>query len=90
MTGIPQSTATIIAGMCDRSQNHFAICVQNDAYPASLELRKIYRVLPDEHAAAHRQLRVIDESGEDYLFPAELFVPISLPRAAESAFAMSG
>jgi hypothetical protein len=52
----------------------FALCVQNEGYPASLELRKAYRVLADEQASKRHQLRVIDESGEDYLYPEEYFV----------------
>lgn len=63
----------------------FVLCVSNKDYPASLELRKVYRLLPDEKAARHRQLRVIDESGEDYLYPEAYFVPIKLPQAAERA-----
>lgn len=47
----------------------FAVCVDNDGYPVSLKLHKIYRVLPDEDAEADGDLRVVDESGEDYLFP---------------------
>jgi hypothetical protein len=58
----------------------FAICVDNSEYPASLELRKIYRVLPDEDAAKDGDIRVIDESGEDYLYPADYFVVIEVPR----------
>ncbi len=61
------------------------LCVQNKDYPASLELRKVYRLLSDVHASKHRQMRVIDESGEDYLYPEEYFVPIKLPQAAERA-----
>jgi hypothetical protein len=57
----------------------FAVCVNNANYPASLELHKIYRVLPDEDAGVDGDLRVIDESGEDYLYPADRFVPIVLP-----------
>jgi hypothetical protein len=56
-----------------------AVCVQNDGYAASLELRKLYVTVPDADAAKHRQLRVIDESGEDYLYPQEFFVPVDLP-----------
>ncbi|MDP3740112.1 MAG: hypothetical protein Q8R02_22195 [Hyphomonadaceae bacterium] len=56
----------------------FAVCVRNDGYPASLELRKIYEVLADPDAAKHDQLRVIDESGEDYLYPVGYFAPIEL------------
>lgn len=54
----------------------FTVCVQNTGYEASLELHKIYPVLPDEDALRHGLVRVIDESGEDYLYPEALFVPI--------------
>jgi len=59
---------------------HFAVCIDNRGYPASLELHKIYRVLPDEGAAEDGDVRVIDESGEDYLYPAERFVEVELPQ----------
>ncbi len=62
------------------SLSQFAICLDNSEYPASLELHKIYRVLPDEEAAEDGDLRIIDESGEDYLYPAEYFVVIEVPR----------
>jgi hypothetical protein len=67
------------------SPNRFAVCVNNADYPASLELHKIYRVLPDDDAAKEGDLRVIDESGEDYLYPAEYFVPIQLPHSVEES-----
>jgi len=63
----------------------FVLCVRNTGYPASLDLRKVYRLLSDEQAAKHRQVRVVDESGEDYLYPQEYFVPIKLPQSAERA-----
>lgn len=63
----------------------YAICVKNEEYPASLQLWKVYRVLCDEKGARHDMIRVIDESGEDYLFSASYFVPVELPQAAESA-----
>ena len=63
----------------------FAICIANTAYPAALEVRKIYQVLPDADAAQHHYLRVIDESGEDYLYPAAYFVPIDLPQPIQEA-----
>ena len=52
----------------------FAVCIDNSGYPASLEVHKIYQVIPDEHAAEEGDLRVIDESGEDYLYPASSFM----------------
>ena len=63
----------------------FAVCVSNADYAASLELHKIYRVLPDDDAAIDGDIRVIDESGEDYLYPAEFFVIVDLPQAVEKS-----
>jgi len=68
-----------------KTENRFAICVQNEGYPASLELWKVYRVLPDDKAAKHQLIRVVDESGEDYLYDQTWFVPIKLPQAAKEA-----
>ena len=59
--------------------------MKNKQYGASLELRKLYQVLPDDSAVKHHQLRVIDESGEDYLYPENYFVPVNLPQSAEKA-----
>ena len=59
--------------------HEFAVCIDNCGYEASLDLRKLYEVLPDDDAARHGQLRIIDESGEDYLYSATLFDRISLP-----------
>ena len=70
-----------------RSTGRYVICVRNGSYRASLQPRKVYRVLEDSAAEASALLRVVDESGEDYLFPAELFVPIELPAKARPAFA---
>jgi len=70
-------------------ETQFVVCIKNEGYPASLELRKIYQVIPDARAAEHRLIRVIDESGEDYLYPADYFVPIELPQAVEKAFALA-
>ena len=63
----------------------FVVCIDNKDYPASLELHKIYRVLPDEDAAADGDLRVIDESGEDYLYAADRFVTIVVPDAVQKS-----
>jgi hypothetical protein len=63
----------------------FAVCLRNDGYEVSLERRKIYQVLPDPGAAKHRQVRVIDESGDDYLYPQDFFAPIELPQPIRKA-----
>lgn len=70
----------------EKAQPQFAVCIANEGYPASLELRKIYRIVPDEKASQHKLVRVIDESGEDYLYPERFFVTIELPQAVEDAF----
>jgi hypothetical protein len=67
-----------------RAEPRFVICIRNEDCE-DLEPRKVYRVLPDEAAAADGYIRVIDESGEDYLYPTDYFVPIELPQAAEKA-----
>ena len=66
-------------------QHQFAICVHNEGYPASLELWKVYRMLPDTRAAKDQLVRIVDESGEDYLYDQTWFVPIKLPAAAKEA-----
>ena len=58
----------------------FVVCINNRGYRASLELHKIYRVLPDEDATEDGDIRVIDESGEDYLYAADRFVEVELPQ----------
>ncbi len=62
-----------------RRSPQFVVCVDNTGYPASLELHKIYRVVPDDDAAADGDIRVVDESGEDYLYPASYFTHITVP-----------
>ena len=69
----------------DRRKKHFVVCVRNTGYAASLELRKIYQALPDKDAEAHSLIRVIDESGEDYLYPDKFFRSLELPRAVATA-----
>ena len=66
---------------------NYVLCISNEKYPASLETRKIYRCVPDSQAEAHGQIRVIDESGEDYVYPQGLFLPIEIPEEATRAFA---
>ncbi len=67
----------------------FVVCIDDSEYPVSLELHKIYRVLTDEDAARDGDLRVVDESGEGYLYPAEYFLPIRLPTETESSLRKS-
>ncbi|CAB1075314.1 hypothetical protein JY97_04180 [Alkalispirochaeta odontotermitis] len=69
----------------NESTQEFVVCINNEGYPASLELHKIYRVVPDKDAAADEDLRVIDESGEDYLYPGSYFAPIKVPAAVEKS-----
>ncbi|HTY83927.1 MAG TPA: hypothetical protein VMB19_06900 [Silvibacterium sp.] len=68
-----------------KREAQFVICIENKGYVASLEPRKIYQVVPDKAAFKLHQIRVIDESGEDYLYPVEYFVPVQLPLAVERA-----
>jgi hypothetical protein len=63
----------------------FVICLRNAEHPASLERWKVYLRLPDERAAEANLMRVVDESGEDYLYPEAYFAPITLPREVEEA-----
>ncbi len=67
MTQQPEQTPTLV------------ICIRNTDYPASLEVRKVYEVVPDAQAAVHHMIRIIDESGEDYLYPEAYFLPLDLP-----------
>ena len=70
-------------------ETQYAVCIKNEGYPASLEVRKIYRIIPDSHSAEHQLVRVVDESGEDYLYPADYFVSIELPQALVEVLSVS-
>ncbi len=67
-------------------KTQFAICISNENYPASLEIRKVYQIKSDRQASKHNLIRVIDESGKTTSYPASYFVAIELPKAATSAF----
>lgn len=69
----------------EKPDRQFAVCLNNEGYKASLEVGKLYRVVPDQQAASHGYLRVIDESGEDYGYSADRFFLIELPAALEEA-----
>jgi hypothetical protein len=70
------------------TENHrvtrFVVCIRNDD-AEDLQLRKIYQTMPDDAALSDGYLRVRDEAGEDYLYPADYFIPVTLPRSAEQA-----
>ncbi len=68
-----------------KSEAQFAVCINNKDYPASLELHKIYVVLTDKEATKDGDLRIVDESGEDYLYPADYFVIIELPKIVQNS-----
>jgi hypothetical protein len=72
-----------------KKRAHYVVCVKNAGYEVSLEQRKIYRIVEDETASAQNLLRVVDESGEDYLYPASFFVPIRLPNAVREEFKLA-
>ncbi len=67
----------------------FALCIRNDDCE-DLEVQKVYRVLPDARAARDGYVRVVDESGEDYLYPESYFVPVRLPKKAQEALLAAG
>jgi hypothetical protein len=66
------------------TKRKFLLCVHNEGYEASLEIRKLYEKLPDKEAERHDQVRIIDESGEDYLYPSTFFAPVRLSIFARS------
>jgi hypothetical protein len=67
------------------SRKTFAICLKNQGFEVSLETRKLYQVLPDPEAKKHHQIRIVDESGEDYLYPDSCFLTIDLSTTQERA-----
>ncbi|MGB8646054.1 MAG: hypothetical protein WCF84_12515 [Anaerolineae bacterium] len=71
------------------SEQGFAVCLKNDGYAAALEVRKIYRVIQDEQAKQHNLMSIVDESGEDYLYPTDFFAAIELPDQVVKALALA-
>jgi hypothetical protein len=69
----------------DKIPTRYALCIDNGGYPESLEVRKVYVALPDQQAAANNYIRVVDETGEDYLYPAKYFALIDVPEYAAEA-----
>jgi hypothetical protein len=81
---MPYSIEWVCAGI-ETDPSQYVVCIRNDDVLASLELRKIYPVLPDPQSEESGMLRVIDESGEDYLYPRNWFVPINATNELRSA-----
>ena len=71
--------------MAKSGSKQLVVCIDNEGYPVSLEKRKLYVMLPDPAAEKHGLLRIIDESGEDYLYPKSFFRSVSLPQAVKRA-----
>ena len=71
--------------MPTRGGMRYVLCVKNKGYPSSLELGKLYRCLRDRSAEQHLMWRVVDESGEDYLYPRDWFIELRLPPAVKRA-----
>lgn len=71
----------------DTSHIRYAVCINDGGYVDDLKVRTIYQVLPDESAAQSNYLRIVDETGEDYLYPSIYFVLINVPREVEEIFA---
>ena len=69
----------------ENTQPRFAVCIDNASYPDDLKVRTIYQVLPDDSAARSNYIRVVDETGKDYLYPAELLVLVDVPLEAQKA-----
>lgn len=69
-----------------KEEEKFVVCIKNTDYPASLELHKIYQIVGDEKIEADGEMRVIHESGEDYVYPADWFVAVDVPLAVKTSF----
>lgn len=67
----------------------FVMCIDNEGYPIDLTLHKVYKVVPDEKADKRGWIRILDNTGEDYLYPARKFVPVQIPEAAEHSFELA-
>jgi len=65
--------------------NSFVVCIRNDGYEGSLDIGKVYVLLPDHKAAKYGRVRIVDNEGEDYLYPVEFFMPVELSKPAKQA-----
>ena len=71
------------------TSSQYVICLRKDGHPASLEVRKLYALIPDAEASQHGLVRIVDESGEDYLYPADWFIQVDLPKPVIAPFAIA-
>jgi len=71
------------------SLKHYVVCIKNEGYEVSLERRKIYRIIPDKEAAERNLIRVVDESGQSYLYPHSCFIAVHLPQPVLKALALA-
>lgn len=78
----------VVQSLLITMNKQYVLCIKNENYKATLELRKVYQVVEDKQTP-DGLIRLVVETGEDYLFPQNLFVPISIPQAAENAFSES-
>jgi hypothetical protein len=69
--------------MPEKADHSYVLCIDDGGYPESLEVRKVYVTLRDRRAEERKYARIIDETGQDYLYPASLFVPIQVPAEAD-------
>jgi len=70
-------------------KKEFVVCINNEGYLVSLEVGKLYRVIPDKKAEAHGYFRIIDESGEDYAYSTDRFFPITVPKKLKDALVLT-
>lgn len=79
------TSLNLMKRVLNRGKKRFVICVQNKDYPASLQILKIYERLPDSEAEADGMIRIADEDGEDYLYPAPWFIPLEVSKEVAQA-----
>jgi hypothetical protein len=85
VSGARNSRSSNCFDIMTKTQAKLVVCVENDGYAVPLEKRKIYVALRDAAAEKHSMLRIVDESGQDYLYPKAFFRPIALPQAVKRA-----
>ena len=86
---MPQEEPEVIGEITESRSSmnaRYVMCINNKAYPQDLALHKVYKVISDARGESHGDLRIVDESGEDYLFPERFFVTVVIPVEAEETF----